>query len=145
MCEPSKGLFPYAMPWGSRSFRSKRLPFWGLRSSGRTGCRDAGRGVPQVKHYPAGNAVLWRGGCVSVKTHAGQKKERVEMTRKEIKVRAGKTARRIKDAVEKGDDNRTSILLDRLGRLCSRLACAGVVTASLWFDHFTRSNGLGVM
>lgn len=67
------------------------------------------------------------------------------MTRKEIKVRAGKTARLIREAVERGDDARTAILIDRLGRLCSRLACVGVVTASLWFDHFTRSNGLGVM
>lgn len=67
------------------------------------------------------------------------------MTRKEIKVRAGKTARHIRDAVEKGDAARASILLDRLGRLCSRLACVGVVTASLWFDHFIRQTGLGEM
>lgn len=67
------------------------------------------------------------------------------MTRREIKVRARKTARKVREAVERGDDNRVAILIDRLGRLCGRLACAGVVTASMWFDHFTRSNGLGVL
>lgn len=67
------------------------------------------------------------------------------MTRREIKVRAKKTARKVREAVERGDDNRVAILIDRLGRLCGRLACTGVVTASLWFDHFTRSNGMGVL
>lgn len=101
--------------------------------------------VKQSKHIPllvrsVGTETAPRSKPVPEKKRKGQK-----MTRKEIKIRAGKTARKVREAVERGDDARVAILIDRLGRLCGRLACVGVVTASMWFDHFTRANGLGVM
>ena len=68
------------------------------------------------------------------------------MKKRKIKRAAMVAALKVRRYADMGDDERASLAVQRLGRLCARLACAStVVGAAEWFDHFCRVSGLGVV